>query len=145
MASRSNGTWELSNRASSSAYAAGAAARTARSCAGIEQQRLLVELIEHEHQHADEQHERLERNLPVGADEQRRARFVDRLRGEIALHLALVGAEVRQHEERAADHARPERVRVREAEREVEHAQPAGGARDVQRFDSARPESGRAA
>jgi hypothetical protein len=46
----------------------------------VVQQRRALEVVEHEHQHADEQDERLERDLPVGAHEQRRARLVDAAR-----------------------------------------------------------------
>src|SRR6185503_66680 len=88
---------------------------------GIEQQRLLMILIEYEYQYSNKQHQGLEGNLPVGADQERAPRFVHRLRRQIALHLALIRAEIRELQERSADQARPERVGVREAEREIEH------------------------
>ncbi len=73
-------------------------------------------------------------NQTVRAHEQRTLRLTDGFGGEIALHLALVGPEVRQHQERPADHARPERVPLAHVEREVEDSQPAGRPGDPERF-----------
>src|SRR5256886_15671034 len=75
----------------------------------------------------------LERNLPVSAHQQRASSLIYRLGGDVALHLALVGPEVRQHEERAADQAGPEREIVGQVEGEIEGAEPARRARQGQR------------
>ncbi len=109
------------------AYAGAAGPPRIRSvCDGAEHHRRPVEDVEHEDQHADEQHDDLQRNLPVGAHQQRLPRFVDRPRGEVPLHLALVRAEVRTEQEQRRDRAGPEGVLVRQVEREVEALQPAG-------------------
>src|SRR2546430_10044406 len=55
---------------------------------GVEQQRWRLEDEEDEHQNAREQHQCLERNLPVGAHQQRAPGLVHRLGSDIALHLA---------------------------------------------------------
>ena len=58
--------------------------------------------------------------------------------------MALVGTEVRQHQERAAENARPERVCLRQVERKVEHPQTArrsgNGERIVQWYGHAHNE-----
>ena len=104
----------------------------------VEQHRAGREQVEHEHQHADQQHQRLQRNLPVGAHQQRLARLVDRRGRQVALHLALVGAEVGAEQEQRGDGARPERVLLGEVEGEVERLQAARGARERQRLRPAR-------
>ena len=52
-----------------------------------------------------------------------RCPLVERSRGQVSLHLALVASEVRQHQEEAADEAGPERVGLRQAELELERIQ----------------------
>ena len=99
---------------------------------GAEQHRRRIEHVEHEHQHAEHEHDDLQRDLPVGAHQQRLPRFIHRPRGEVALHLALIRAEVRAEQEERRDRARPERVLVGQIEREVEGPQPAGLRRDAQ-------------
>ena len=101
---------------------------------GVVQQRRGLELVVDEDHHADEKDERLERDLPVGAHQERGAGGVDGFGGQVALDLGLVGAEVGQHEEGAADEARPEGVRLVDVEREVEDLEAACGAGDVERF-----------
>ena len=123
----------VSNSVSSAAYAG--AELPAREPLGLrraEEQRRRREDVEDEHQHAEQQHEELQRDLPVRAHQQRMPRFVDRARRQVALHLALIGAEVRAEEEERGDRARPERVLVGEVEREVERPQPAGRRGDAQ-------------
>ncbi len=88
---------------------------------------------EEKHQHADEQHERLQRNLPVRAHEQRFTRRIHRGRRQVSLHLALIRSEVRAEEKQRGNRAGPERVLVREVEREVERLQSPCGAGDAQR------------
>ncbi len=92
---------------------------------------------EDEHQHANQQDQRLQRNLPVGAHQQRRASLVHRFGGEVSLHLALVGAEVGAEQEERGDGARPEVEAVGHVEAEVEGLHPAGGSSDVQGIDEA--------
>ena len=69
----------------------------------VEQHRRLVEQVEHEHQHADQQHSACSGIFTYALISSDCAAFVDRLRRQVALHLALVAAEVRQHQEQAAD------------------------------------------
>ena len=104
---------------------------------GVEQHRRLVEHVEQEHEDADHQDEHLQRDLHERAHQERVARLVQRLRGEVALHLALVAPEVRQVQEQPADEARPERVGLLRIEVEVDGVEPAGGARHVQRLPDA--------
>ena len=92
------------------------------------------EQIEHEHQHAGRQDQELERDLDERAHEQRLARFVDRFRRQIPLDLALVAAEVRQHQEQPADHPGPERVRLARIEAEIDRLQAPGRSRQAQRL-----------
>ena len=98
----------------------------------VEEHRRLGEEVEAEHQHAHHQDEHLQRDLGERAHQQRVPPGVDRLRRQIALHLALVAAEVAEHQEQPAQQAGPEGVRLVEVEREVDGLQPAGGAGDVQ-------------
>ena len=100
-----------SNSCCSAAYSAACGlGRDLRVVRAVEQHRRRLEQVEHEHEDAGRQDQQLQRDLHEGAHQQRLPRFVDRLRRQVALHLALVAAEVRQHQEQAADHARPERV-----------------------------------
>ena len=69
---------------------------------GAEEQRRRREDVEDEDEHAEQQHQQLQRNLPVGAHQQRMPCFVHRLRRQVALDLALIGAEVRQKRKSAA-------------------------------------------
>ena len=103
----------------------------------VEQHRRRLEQVEDEHEHAARQNQQLQRNLDVGAHHQRVPRLVDRLRSQVALDLALIAAEVPQHQEQAAQNARPERVLLAQVEAEIERVQPAGGARQVQRLSEA--------
>ena len=94
-----------------------------------EQQRRRVEHVEHEDEHAEDEHQKLQRDLPVGAHQQRVPRFVDRPRGQVALHLALIGAEVRAEEEQRRDGAGPEGVRfVRSNEKSNVRSRPVAAA-----------------
>ena len=60
----------------------------------VEEHRRLDEQVEREDQDAGEEDQRLQRDLDERAHQQRAAALVDRLRGEVALDLALVAAEV---------------------------------------------------
>jgi hypothetical protein len=100
----------------------------------VEEHRRLHEQVVREDQDAREEDQRLQRDLEERAHQQRTAALVDRLRGEIALDLALVATEVGEHQEEARDGARPDGVLLREVEREVERPEPAGRAGDVQRL-----------
>src|SRR5436190_521192 len=61
------------------------------------------------------------------------AGFVNRLRRQVALHLALIGPEIREEQEQRRDGSRPEGVLLGEVEPKVEHLQAAGGAGNAQR------------
>ena len=111
--------------------------RPARRSVAVEQHRRRLEEVEDEHEHAARQDQQLQRDLHERAHQQRVPRLVHRLRRQVALHLALIAAEIRQHQEQPADHARPERVGLAQVEREVDRLQPAGGAGQVQRLAEA--------
>jgi hypothetical protein len=100
----------------------------------VEEHRRLREQVEHEHQDARQQDERLERHLDEGAEQQRTAPLILRLRRQVALNLALVAAKVGEHQEDASDDSRPERVVGRQVEREIDRPQPASRSRDAQRI-----------
>ncbi len=104
-----------------------------------EQERRRREHVEHEDEDAEQQHDHLQRNLPIGAHQQRAFRFVLRPRREVSLDLALVGAEVGTEEEQRRDGPRPERVLIGQVEREVEAAQAARGGRDAEAVGHADP------
>ena len=75
----------------------------------VEEDRRRLELIEDEHQHAEQQDEELHRDLEHGVEHQAEPALAQRRPREVALHLRLVGAEVRQREEEAAEQARTRR------------------------------------
>ncbi len=99
----------------------------------VEHQRRGPELVEHEDQHADQQYQELQRDLQECRHHERRPAFIDRARSEVALHLALVAAEIGQEQEQRGEQAGPDRVALFEIETEVERLQLAGGAGQVQR------------
>jgi len=86
----------------------------------VEQHRRLVEDVEQEHEDADHQDEHLQGDLHERAHQEGMARLVQRLRRQVALHLALVAPEVRQVQEQSADEARPERIGLAGIEREID-------------------------
>ena len=100
----------------------------------VEEHRRPHEQVVREHQHAGQQNQRLEGDLHVGAHEERLAPRIYRLRGEVALDLALVAAEIRQHQEQPADEPGPERVGVVRIEAEVDRREASRCAGDVQRL-----------
>ena len=99
----------------------------------IKQQWRRCEGVKQKHQHANKQNERLQWDLPVRAHQQRTPCFIHGFGGKVALHLTLIGAEIRQHQERAAEDPRPERVRLRKIEGKIKHAEAAGGAGNRER------------
>ena len=103
----------------------------------VEQQRRLLKEVEDEDEHAGQQDERLQRDLDEGAHHQRVAPFLHGLRGQVALHLALVAAEIRQHQEQPAEQPGPEGVGLRPVEAEVDGSQAPRGAGHVQRIADA--------
>ena len=60
-----------------------------------------------------------------------------RLRRQVPLHLTLIAAEVRQHQEQPADHPRPEGVRLTQVELEVDGLEPSGRAGEMERLTEA--------
>src|SRR5664279_5446874 len=74
----------------------------------LEQHGRLYKQVEHEHHGADEQDEELHGDLGHGVEEEAQAALGDRFPGEIALHLGLIAAEIREEEEGAADEAAPD-------------------------------------
>jgi hypothetical protein len=64
-------------------------------------------------------------------------RLVDRLGGEVTLHLALVAAEVRQAEEQPANQSRPQGVGLAQVEPGINRLQPSGCTSELQRLAEA--------
>src|SRR5437867_1047622 len=81
--------------------------------------RWAVEMVEDEDQHPREQDQELHGHLEERVEEQREPALGETAPGQVALDLALIAPEVRQHDEEAADEAAPERVGGGEAGREV--------------------------
>ena len=79
-----------------------------------------MELVKHKKQDAKQQDEELHRNLHQGIEHQSQPAFAEVVAGDVALDLALVGAEVGEHEEGAAEQAGPEGVAVVEIGGEVD-------------------------
>ena len=77
----------------------------ARQFHGLEQQRRFLKGEEHEHHRSNKENEELHRHLGHRVQQQAQAALADGFSGEIALYLALIGAEISQHEECAADQA----------------------------------------
>src|SRR5438067_603491 len=59
---------------------------------------------------AQQQDDELHRDLQHGVEHQAQTALAQRGAADVALHLRLVGAEVREREEQAAEHAGPHRV-----------------------------------
>ena len=97
-----------------------------------EDQRRRIERVVDEHQNANQQNDHLQRDLPVGAHQERLACLVERTRREVSLDLTLVGAKVRAEQKQRGDCSRPERVLVGEVEREIEATQSASRCGDRQ-------------
>ena len=104
-------------------------------CDGVEEQRRRDELVEDEDHRADEEDEELHRHFDHAVDEQAEAALGDRRAGEVALDLRLVGAEVRERQERAADQARPEVVLRLRIELEVDRVEASHPSGHAERFD----------
>ena len=100
--------------------AAGVALQPALPSRLVEEDRRRLELVEDEHQHAQQQDEELHRDLEHGVEHQPEPALAQRRPREVALHLRLVGAEVRQRQEEAAQQAGPEGVAPVHVEREVD-------------------------
>src|SRR5262249_55253648 len=64
----------------------------------LEEQRRPLKHIEHKHHRADEENEELHRYLCGRSEDQTQAALRDGAAGQIALHLALVGAKVGERE-----------------------------------------------
>ncbi len=92
-----------------------------------------LELVGHEHEHAEEQDRELHRHLDEPVQEEPQLALARRARGEDAAHLRLIGAEVGELEEEAAEEPRPQIVAARRIERGVERAQLPGPARHRER------------
>ena len=70
---------------------------------GVEDQRWLFEVIEDEQEHPDRQDQELHGHLEKGVKDQGHAALLQRLGRQVALNLALVGAEVGQRQKQAAE------------------------------------------
>ena len=90
----------------------------------VEEDRREDELVEGEDHRADEEDDELHRHLDQAVREEAEAALGDGGAREVALYLRLVGAEVGEREEEAADEAGPEVVAARRVEGEVDGVQP---------------------
>ena len=91
---------------------------------GIEKDRRCFELVKGEEHRADEQDEKLHRDLHNPIQQQAEAALGDRLAGEVALHLRLVGAEVGELQEHPSQDAGPDVVAVVPVEAEIDRVEP---------------------
>ena len=78
----------------------------------MKQQGRLIEQEEDEYHGADIQNQELHGHFRHGVEQEAEAALANRFPGQIALHLALVGAEIGEREERPADHAAPQVVTI---------------------------------
>ena len=102
-----------------------------------------LELVEHEHQRAEQQDEELHRNFEQSVEHEAEAALAQRRAAEVALHLRLVGAEIRERQEQAAEEAAPERVACVGVEGEVDRLEFPECAREFERVrGQARDEDG---
>ena len=108
---------------------------------GIEEHRRGTELVEHEHENAEQQDEELHRHLDQPVEQEPELALSRRVRGQDASDLRLVGAEVGELEEEPADQAGPQVVAARRIEAQVDGVELAGSARHARarRRDRARP------
>ena len=103
----------------------------------IEEHGRPFELVEDEEERPGEQDHELHRQLGEGVEDEREAALAKRTPGEIALHLALVAAEVGEHQEEPAEEPRPDGVGLARVGVEGQGLQPAGGAGDPERLAEA--------
>src|SRR4029450_10853310 len=73
----------------------------------VEEHRRLRELIEDEQERAEQEDQELHRNLQQGVEDQPEAAFAYGGSADVALHLRLVGPEIRKREEESAEQTRP--------------------------------------
>ena len=90
--------------------------------------------VEHEDHDPDQQDEELHGDLQQAVHQQPAPCLLHRLPSEVALHLALVRAEVGELQEEAADQAAPQRVLRGRIPRGVDHIQFAQGIGELQAF-----------
>ena len=99
----------------------------------VEEDRRLVELVEHEEQQPDDEDAELHRQLHQAVEHEAEPRLGQRRARQVALHLRLIGAEVGELHEEAAGDAAPKRVARVEARREVDDLHLAERATDGER------------
>ena len=76
----------------------------------IEKQRRRLELIKDKNQDAEQQDAELHRDFADGVEHEAEPAFAQRRAGNVALHLRLVGAEIRKHQKCPAEQPRPKGV-----------------------------------
>ena len=89
----------------------------------IEKDRRLFKLEENENHHPGEENEELHRQFEHGIEKQPEATADERSAGKIALHLRLVGPEIGEREEKAAEQTRPKGVASLEIKGEIDRVQ----------------------
>src|SRR5687767_6804785 len=85
----------------------------------VEKERWLLELIEKKNHRAEQQDEELHRHLHDGVKDQADAARAERTARQIPLHLRLIGAEIGERKEKAAQNSRPDGVTRVRIERKV--------------------------
>ena len=78
----------------------------------VEVNRRLRELLKNEHHNPNEQNQKLHRHFYHAVEQQTQTAFGHGFARQITLHLRLVGAEITQKQECAAEHTRPKIVAV---------------------------------
>ena len=99
----------------------------------IEHDRRFFELIENEQERAGEKDDELHRDLDERAEQKRKPAFLERTRRQIALHLTLVGPEIREHEKNTATDAGPKRIGDVGIQIEVHRLRTPGRTHDLDR------------
>src|SRR5256714_7152993 len=99
----------------------------------IEKDRRLFELVEKKDHRAQKQNEKLHRHFHEGIEEQTDPGSAERISGEIALDLRLVGPEIGEGEEKSAEDTGPKRIALRRIHRNIDGLQFSHPAGDVER------------
>ena len=89
----------------------------------IEEDRRGLKLVENEDQRAEQQDEELHRDLQDRIEHEAETALPERGAGQVPLHLRLVGAEVGEGQEQAAEHPRPHGVAFVEIDGEIHRLQ----------------------
>lgn len=99
----------------------------------VEKQWGTFELVEHEQERAEQENKKLHRNFQERIEHQTEPTFAQRTAADVALHLRLIGSEIREREKQSAQKAGPECVAPARVERDIHRLQLPHGTGYVRR------------